>query len=58
MRETLADPADLGDLRVLRARWRNIIPADFTGPVVMDFVDVDSAKFEAYARAGKGQRCG
>ena len=25
------------------------IPADFAGRVVMDFVDVDSAKFEAYA---------
>src|SRR5207302_5992864 len=25
------------------------VPADFTGRVVADFVDVDSAKFEAYA---------
>ncbi len=32
------------------------IPADFTGRVVFDFVDVDSAKFEAYAETGKAPR--
>ncbi|MEQ1498307.1 MAG: TIGR03087 family PEP-CTERM/XrtA system glycosyltransferase [Novosphingobium sp.] len=32
------------------------IPASFTGRVVFDFVDVDSAKFEAYAENGKGPR--
>jgi polysaccharide biosynthesis protein PslH len=28
------------------------VPADFAGRFVMDFVDVDSAKFESYAHAG------
>ena len=32
------------------------IPADFAGRVVFDFVDVDSAKFEAYAENGTGPR--
>ena len=32
------------------------IPAAFKGRVIFDFVDVDSAKFEAYAEAGHGPR--
>ena len=32
------------------------IPAEFGGRVVFDFVDVDSAKFEAYAAAGTAPR--
>ena len=32
------------------------IPAGFDGRVVFDFVDVDSAKFEAYAETGTGPR--
>lgn len=31
------------------------LPADFAGPVVMDFVDVDSAKFATYAAQDKRQ---
>lgn len=31
------------------------IPASFDGPVLMDFVDVDSAKFETYAQQDKRQ---
>ncbi|MBW8297543.1 TIGR03087 family PEP-CTERM/XrtA system glycosyltransferase [Sphingopyxis sp.] len=31
------------------------LPADFGGPVLMDFVDVDSAKFKAYAEQDKRQ---
>ncbi|HEV2599243.1 TIGR03087 family PEP-CTERM/XrtA system glycosyltransferase [Sphingopyxis sp.] len=31
------------------------IPAGFTGPVLMDFVDVDSAKFATYAQQDKRQ---
>ena len=31
------------------SQMAQFIPADFAGRVVMDFVDVDSAKFEAYA---------
>ena len=32
------------------------IPGTFAGRVLFDFVDVDSAKFEAYAETGKGPR--
>jgi sugar transferase (PEP-CTERM/EpsH1 system associated) len=32
------------------------IPDSFTGRVLFDFVDVDSAKFEAYATSGQGPR--
>lgn len=32
------------------------IPADFDGRVIFDFVDVDSAKFEAYGQSGSGPR--
>ncbi len=31
------------------------LPADFDGPILMDFVDVDSAKFAAYAAQDKRQ---
>jgi sugar transferase (PEP-CTERM/EpsH1 system associated) len=31
------------------------VPADFAGPVIMDFVDVDSAKFATYADQDKRQ---
>ena len=31
------------------------LPADFDGPVLMDFVDVDSAKFATYAEKDKSQ---
>ncbi|PKP97593.1 MAG: glycosyl transferase family 1, partial [Alphaproteobacteria bacterium HGW-Alphaproteobacteria-13] len=31
------------------------VPADFAGPVIMDFVDVDSAKFRAYAEQDSRQ---
>ena len=35
-----------------RDRWRNMYPASFNGRFIMDFVDVDSAKFESYAGEG------
>ena len=34
------------------ARWRNMCPTSFDGRFIMDFVDVDSAKFESYAGDG------
>ncbi len=37
---------------VFSGQMAQYIPADFTGRVVMDFVDVDSAKFASYAKAG------
>lgn len=38
---------------VFSGQMAQYIPADFPGRVVMDFVDVDSAKFEAYAAAAR-----
>ncbi len=39
---------------VFSGQMAQFIPADFTGRVVMDFADVDSAKFESYAGKGAG----
>lgn len=38
---------------VFSGQMAQYIPATFAGRVVMDFVDVDSAKFEAYAAAAR-----
>lgn len=51
VRETLAT-RPISAIFVFSGQMAQYIPEDFTGPVVMDFVDVDSAKFEAYAREG------
>ncbi|MBU3990962.1 MAG: TIGR03087 family PEP-CTERM/XrtA system glycosyltransferase [Alphaproteobacteria bacterium] len=37
---------------VFSGQMGQYVPADFTGRVVVDFVDVDSAKFDAYAAGG------
>ncbi|MEO9745778.1 TIGR03087 family PEP-CTERM/XrtA system glycosyltransferase [Parasphingorhabdus sp.] len=39
---------------VFSGQMAQYIPASFAGRVVMDFVDVDSAKFENYAASGSG----
>ena len=39
---------------VFSGQMAQFIPADFAGRVVMDFADVDSAKFESYAEEGLG----
>ncbi|MEQ8741963.1 TIGR03087 family PEP-CTERM/XrtA system glycosyltransferase [Parasphingorhabdus sp.] len=39
---------------VFSGQMAQFIPADFGGRVVMDFVDVDSAKFASYAGDGSG----
>ncbi|MFN3469680.1 MAG: TIGR03087 family PEP-CTERM/XrtA system glycosyltransferase [Novosphingobium sp.] len=39
----------IGAIYVFSGQMAQYVPADFAGRVVMDFVDVDSAKFEAYA---------
>lgn len=41
---------------VFSGQMGQYVPDDFRGRVVFDFVDVDSAKFEAYAASGKGWR--
>jgi polysaccharide biosynthesis protein PslH len=40
------------DIVIFSGQMAQYIPADFQGRFVMDFVDVDSAKFECYAGAG------
>lgn len=39
---------------VFSGQMAQYIPASFAGRVVMDFVDVDSAKFESYGASGSG----
>lgn len=41
---------------VFSGQMGQYVPADFTGRVILDFVDVDSAKFDAYGQAGSGPR--
>jgi sugar transferase (PEP-CTERM/EpsH1 system associated) len=43
----------IGCIYVFSGQMGQYVPADFAGRVIMDFVDVDSAKFEAYAKRGK-----
>ena len=44
----------IGTIYVFSGQMGQYVPADFRGQVVMDFVDVDSAKFEAYAQGARG----
>ncbi len=48
VRQTLAT-RPIATIYAFSSQMAQYIPADFPGRVVMDFVDVDSAKFEAYA---------
>ena len=48
VRQTLAD-RPIGTIFVFSGQMAQFVPDDFQGRVVMDFVDVDSAKFAAYA---------
>ena len=41
---------------VFSGQMGQYVPADFRGRVVLDFVDVDSAKFEAYAARDRGPK--
>jgi len=42
----------IGAIFVFSGQMAQYVPSAFRGRVVMDFVDVDSAKFEAYAQTG------
>jgi sugar transferase (PEP-CTERM/EpsH1 system associated) len=42
----------IGHVYCFSGQMAQYVPADFTGRFVMDFVDVDSAKFESYAASG------
>ena len=46
----------VGTIYAFSGQMGQYIPASFKGRVVFDFVDVDSAKFEAYAEAGRNPR--
>lgn len=46
----------IGTIYVFSGQMGQYVPADFAGRVVIDFVDVDSAKFEAYAANTAGPR--
>lgn len=54
--ETLLASGRIGTIYAFSGQMGQYIPADFAGRVVFDFVDVDSAKFEAYAESGHGPR--
>jgi sugar transferase (PEP-CTERM/EpsH1 system associated) len=43
---------DISAIYVFSGQMGQYVPADWRGRLVIDFVDVDSAKFEAYANAG------
>jgi len=49
--QVLAD-RPIGAIFVYSGQMAQFVPDSFAGRVVMDFVDVDSAKFEAYAQSG------
>jgi sugar transferase (PEP-CTERM/EpsH1 system associated) len=52
---TLAE-REIAALYVFSGQMGQYVPADYRGRLVVDLVDVDSAKFEAYGRAGTGPR--
>ncbi|MDE1915540.1 MAG: TIGR03087 family PEP-CTERM/XrtA system glycosyltransferase [Sphingomonadales bacterium] len=43
----------IGTIFIFSGQMGQYVPDDFAGRVILDLVDVDSAKFEAYASAGK-----
>lgn len=51
VRETLAS-RDISAIYVFSGQMGQYVPDDYNGRLVVDFVDVDSAKFDAYARSG------
>lgn len=54
--EALLASGRIGTIYVFSGQMGQYVPETFTGRVVLDFVDVDSAKFEAYAETGRGPR--
>ncbi len=53
--DTLIGQGDVSHIVVFSGQMAQYIPPDFNGPVLMDFVDVDSAKFATYAEQDKRQ---
>ncbi len=55
IRKVIADRR-IGAIYVFSGQMGQYVPDDYSGRVLLDLVDVDSAKFEAYAQAGSGPR--
>ena len=55
VRKVLAE-RPIGTIYAFSGQMGQYIPDSFKGRVIFDFVDVDSAKFEAYGEAGRGPR--
>ncbi|WP_285018613.1 TIGR03087 family PEP-CTERM/XrtA system glycosyltransferase [Novosphingobium sp. fls2-241-R2A-195] len=55
VRDLLAE-RDIDTVYVFSGQMAQYVPGEFRGRVVADLVDVDSAKFEAYAAKGRGFR--
>ncbi|PNU05034.1 TIGR03087 family PEP-CTERM/XrtA system glycosyltransferase [Novosphingobium guangzhouense] len=55
VRELIAN-RDIDTIYVFSGQMAQYVPQGFRGRVVADLVDVDSAKFEAYAAKGRGPR--
>ncbi|HWU01826.1 MAG TPA: TIGR03087 family PEP-CTERM/XrtA system glycosyltransferase [Novosphingobium sp.] len=53
VKQTLAT-GRIGTIYVFSGQMAQYVPDDFGGRVVLDLVDVDSAKFDAYGLAGSG----
>ncbi|MEM8919521.1 MAG: TIGR03087 family PEP-CTERM/XrtA system glycosyltransferase [Pseudomonadota bacterium] len=53
VKRTLAEQ-DISCIFVFSGQMAQYIPDEFSGRIVMDFVDVDSAKFESYAANSSG----
>ncbi len=47
---TLVDSGRIGTIYVFSGQMGQYVPEDFNGRLIVDFVDVDSAKFAAYAQ--------
>lgn len=53
--ETLLASGAITHIVAFSSQMAQYLPRDFAGPVIMDFVDVDSAKFATYAAQDKRQ---
>ena len=56
VRKVLAE-LPVGTIYAFSGQMGQYIPASFKGRVIYDFVDVDSAKFDAYAQSERGPHC-
>ena len=54
--DTVLQSRPISAIYVFSGQMGQYVPADFAGTVVVDLVDVDSAKFEAYAAQAAGAR--